>query len=106
MRRRCGRWRMPVNVFPTGVEYFRILPEMILTIAGVIVMFLEAVFTTEDQRKIFGPFSVVALLAALVASISAAGDPGAAFSNMLIIDGFASFFRVLVSGVGGLAGLR
>src|SRR5579872_5580461 len=94
---------MPANVFPTGVEYFRILPEMILTIAGVIVMFMEAVFTNEEQRKIFAPFSIIALLAALVASISAAGDPGAAFSNMLIIDGFASFFRVLVIGIGVIA---
>ncbi len=65
-RQRCGRWRMPANLFPTGVEYFRILPEMILTIAGVLVMFMEAVFTNDHQRKIFGPFSIVALLAALV----------------------------------------
>src|SRR5258706_10725290 len=98
-----GRWRMPVNVFPTGVEYFRILPEMILTIAGVIVMFMEAVFTNDDQRKIFGPFSIVALLAALVASLSASGEPGAAFSNMLVIDGFASFFRALVIAIGVIA---
>src|SRR5882724_11028558 len=94
---------MPVNLFPTGVEYFRILPEMILTIAGVLVMFMEAVFTNDDQRKIFGPFSIVSLLAALVASLSASGDPGAAFSNMLIIDGFASFFRALVIGIGVIA---
>src|ERR1700719_90878 len=94
---------MPVNVFPTGVEYFRILPEMILTIAGVLVMFMEAVFTNDDQRKIFGPFSIVALLAALAASLSASGDPGAAFSNMLIIDGFASFFRALVIAIGVIA---
>src|SRR5579863_29478 len=94
---------MPANLFPTGVEYVRILPEMILTIAGVLVMFMEAVFTNDNRRKIFGPFSIVALLAALAASISAAGDPGAAFSNMLIIDGFASFFRVLVIGIGVIA---
>src|ERR1700722_97217 len=94
---------MPVNMFPAGVEYFRILPEIILTIAGVIVMFMEAVFTNDDQRKIFGPFSIVALLAALVASIAASGEPGAAFTNMLIIDGFASFFRVLVIGIGVVA---
>ena len=37
----------------------------------------------------------IALLAALAASLSASGVPGAAFSNMLIIDGFASFFRAL-----------
>src|SRR5580704_13457869 len=94
---------MPANLFPTGVEYFRILPEMILTIAGVLVMFMEAVFTNDGQRKIYGPFSIVALLAALVASLSASGEPGAAFSNMLIIDGFASFFRALVIAIGVIA---
>ena len=31
------------------------------------------------------------------------GDPGPAFQNMLIVDGFATFFRVLVIGVGMLA---
>src|SRR5579862_3586139 len=94
---------MPADLFPTGVEYFRILPEMILTIAGVLVMFMEAVFTNDSQRKIYGPFSIVALLAALVASLSASGDPGAAFSNLLIIDGFASFFRSLVIAIGVIA---
>src|ERR1019366_9745548 len=97
------RWPMPANVFPTSAEYFRILPEIILSIAGVLIMLLEAVFTKDEQRKIFGPLSVVALIAALVASIAAAGDPGAAFSGMLIIDGFASFFRVLVAGIGIVA---
>ena len=94
---------MPVNVFPTGAEYFRFLPEIILSVAGVIIMFLEAVFTRDEQKRIFPAFSIVALVAALLASIAAAGDPGSAFSNMLIIDGFGSFFRVLVLGVGILA---
>src|ERR1700722_10315809 len=94
---------MPANLFPTGAEYYRILPEMILTIAGVLVMFMEAIFTNDGQRKIFGPFSIVALLAALVASLSASGEPGAAFSGMLIIDGFASFFRALVIAIGVIA---
>ena len=63
---------MPANALPTGVEYFRILPEIILTLAGVLIMLLEAVFNNDDQRKIFGPLSIAALLAALVASIAAA----------------------------------
>jgi NADH-quinone oxidoreductase subunit N len=93
---------MPVNAFPTSAEYFRILPEIILTITGVLIVFLEAI-RREDQKKAFGPLAIVGLAAALVASVSAASDPGAAFSNMLIIDGFASFFRFLVIGVGLLA---
>ena len=57
----------------------------------------------EDQKKIFGPLTIVGLAAALGASISAGGDPGGAFHNMLMVDGFATFFRVLVIGVGLLA---
>src|SRR6202142_2988395 len=91
---------MPANAFPTSAEYFRILPEIILSLAGVLIMLLEAMFTKDEQKKIFGPLSIVALLAAMGAAIAAAGDPGAAFSGMLIIDGFASFFRVLAAGVG------
>jgi NADH-quinone oxidoreductase subunit N len=94
---------MPANAFPTSAEYFRVLPEIILSLAGVLIMLLEAVFTRDEQKKIFGPLSIVALIAAMVAAIAAAGDPGAAFSGMLIIDGFASFFRVLVAGIGIVA---
>ncbi|MEQ1885311.1 MAG: NADH-quinone oxidoreductase subunit N [Bryobacteraceae bacterium] len=92
---------MPVSL-PTSAEYFRFLPEIILTIAGVLIMFLEAVLD-EDRKSIFGPFSLVALALSMGAAIAASSDPGTAFSNMLIIDGFGSFFRVLVLVVGILA---
>src|SRR5271169_3069168 len=87
---------------PTGAEYFRILPEIILTLAGTFIMFLEAVLK-GTQKRIFASVSVIALIAALVAAIAADSDPGAAFHNMLIVDGFATFFRVLVIAVGLLA---
>ena len=88
---------------PTGVDYFRFLPEIILTIAGVLIMFLEAVFERDEQKRVFAPLSVIALICALVAAVSVGGDPGPAFSNMLVIDGFGTFFRVLVIGIGILA---
>ena len=94
---------MPANALPTSAEYFRILPEIILSLAGVLIMLLEAMFTRDEQKKIFAPLSVVALLAAMAAAMAAAGDPGAAFSGMLVIDGFASFFRVLVAAIGIVA---
>ena len=93
---------MPADAFPSGVEYVRILPEIILTLAGVLIMFLEAV-VSEDQKKMFGPLTIVGLAAALGGAISAGSDPGAAFHNMLVVDGFATFFRVLVIAVGLLA---
>jgi NADH-quinone oxidoreductase subunit N len=87
---------------PTGSDYVRILPEIILTIFGTLIMFLEALLS-ERQKKMFGPISVLGLAAALVGAIVANSDPGAAFSNMLMVDSFATFFRVLVIGVGLVA---
>jgi NADH-quinone oxidoreductase subunit N len=93
---------MIVNYLPTSAEYVRILPEIILTLVGVLIMFLETV-TTEKQKSIFAPLAILGLLGALAGAFAAYGDPGAAFQNMLIVDGFATFFRVLVIGVGLLA---
>lgn len=93
---------MPDNFLPTGSEYLRILPEIILTIVGTLIMFLEAVLT-ESQKRIFASLAVAGLTAALIGAIASYSDPGPAFHNMLMIDGFATFFRVLVIGVGLLA---
>lgn len=87
---------------PTSVEYFRFLPETILTIAGLLIMMMEA-FRKEDDRRPYVAVSLITLVIALGATMAAAGDPGPAFSNMLSVDAFASFFRVLVIGVGILA---
>jgi NADH-quinone oxidoreductase subunit N len=93
---------MPVSALPASVEYFRVLPEIILTLFGTLIMFLEAVLG-EDQKRVLGPLSIVGLAAALWGAIAANSDPGPAFHNMLIVDGFATFFRVLEMGVGLLA---
>ena len=93
---------MPVSALPTSAEYFRVLPEIVLTLCGTLIMFLEAVLS-EDQKRVLGPLSIIGLAAALWGAIAAHSDPGPAFHNMLIVDGFATFFRVLVITVGLLA---
>jgi NADH-quinone oxidoreductase subunit N len=62
-------------------------------------MLLEAVLSRKWQRS-FGHISLVALAAAMVAALYAYDSPGPAFSGMLVVDGFSTFFRVLVTGVG------
>jgi len=93
---------VPADFLPTSADYLRVLPEIILTLFGTFIMFLEAVLR-DSQKRIFAPLAVTGLAAALVASIAAYGDPGTAFHQMLIVDGFATFFRVLVMAVGLLA---
>ena len=90
---------MPVNFAPAGIEYVRFLPEIILIVAGALLMVLDVVLR-KQAREIYGHLSIVALLAAMIAAIMANASPGVAFSGMLVVDGFATFFRVLVIGVG------
>ena len=93
---------MPVNFMPTGTDYFRILPEIIMTIGGTLIMLIEG-WLGENKKRNLSAFTFVVFAAALVAAIAANGSPGLSFSNMLIVDGFATFFRVLVIGVGILS---
>lgn len=90
---------MPTNFIPTGVEYLRILPELILTIAGVLLMVMEGARGTREMKAI-PALTFVALLASLAACFVAWGSAGPAFQGMVIVDGFATFFRVLVIVVG------
>src|SRR5215210_2851080 len=93
---------MAANFIPSAVEYFRIMPELILTIAATLIMLLEGIFG-ERNKGIYPKLTGFALLAALWGAVVAYSNPGPAFQSMLIIDAFATFFRVLVIIVGILS---
>jgi NADH-quinone oxidoreductase subunit N len=84
---------------PSAAEMQRFLPEIILTTVATLLMVLEAVLSRRWQRA-FGHISILALAGAIAAAIFSYDAPGAAFSGMLMVDGFATFFRVLVMAVG------
>ena len=90
---------MPANFVPSGDDLLRFAPETILTIAGTLLMILDPLFAKKFP-KLFGHLSIVALVVALFGTAAAYSVPGAAFSNLLIVDGFATFFRVLVIVIG------
>jgi NADH-quinone oxidoreductase subunit N len=85
------------NFLPTNVDYARFLPELILTLAGVLIMFLEAL-RPEGRRTNAGLVAILALVLALPAALMSSSGP--AFQGMLVIDGMATFFRTLVIVVG------
>jgi NADH-quinone oxidoreductase subunit N len=87
---------------PTSAEYLRFLPEIILTIVGTLLMVMDAI-NERRGSSLYGNISIAALIAAGIASVVAFDNGGPAFSNMLLVDGFATFFRLLVIGVGILA---
>ena len=80
-------------------DLIRFLPETILTAVGTLLMVLDPVLHKRSSHA-FGHLSILGLLAALGASVYAWGLPGPAFGGMLVVDGFATFFRVLVIVVG------
>lgn len=92
---------MQGSLLPTAADSIRILPEIILTVAGTIVMLLAPKF--EGRRGITSTVALLGMAGALVGTVIAHMNPGPAFNGMLQIDGFATFFRVLVIAVGILA---
>lgn len=93
---------MPVNVMPSANDVLRFLPETILTVAGTLLMVLDPLFSRKMPR-LFGDLSIVSLIAAIFAAIAANGAPGVAFSNLLVVDSFGTYFRILVMAIGILA---
>ncbi len=92
---------MPVDFQPLPVEYIRVLPEIVLIVFGTLLMVLEAL-AGDGHRKNLGGVAMVGIAAALSGAIVAHSVHGPAFRDMLIVDGFATFFRVLVLVVGFL----
>src|ERR1700693_6017399 len=90
---------MPANFAPAAVDYLRFLPEILLIVAGTLIMVMEALLG-GNKRNAFSSVTLIGFIAALVAAVAANNYPGLSFSNMLIVDGFASSFRVLVIAVG------
>jgi NADH-quinone oxidoreductase subunit N len=90
---------MPVSPVFSPQDALRFLPEIILTVMGTLLMVLDPV-VHKRSSNVFGHISLVALLMALAGSVYAYGIAGPAFGGMLIVDGFATFFRVLAITVG------
>ena len=90
---------MPANQIANSTDLLRFLPETILTIAATMLMVLDAVLNRRGS-KIFGHLSLAALVAAIGGAVLAYRSAGPAFGGMLAVDGFATFFRVLVLVVG------
>src|SRR6202165_2718329 len=89
------RWRVPVSNFVNWGDLVRFLPEIILSVMGTFLMVLDGLLQKRSSTA-FGTISVLSLIAALVGSVYAYGQAGPAFGGLLIVDGFATFFRVLV----------
>ena len=92
---------MPVSLTPSFSpdDLVRFLPETILTVAGTLLMILDPLFAKRSP-KLFGHLSILSLILAMFGAVQANGTPGLGFSNLLVVDGFGTYFRLLVLGIG------
>jgi NADH-quinone oxidoreductase subunit N len=81
-------------------QLLRILPEVILTVTGVLIMLADPLLPKENSRKSLGWLAVVGTLFALFASFQQLTvTPGTAFYNTVQTDAFSGFFHVLIASI-------
>ena len=82
-------------MIPT-VDYIRILPELVLSIFGIVVMLVDPLIPTHNSKKPLGILALVGVLAGLAATACQAGCFGDAFYHMVRVDAFSVFFHVVI----------
>ena len=81
-------------------DIFRILPEVVLTLTGVLVMLLDAALPKATLRRPLGWVAAFGVMAALWASLWQLGlSPGTGFYGTVQSDAFSVFFHVLICGI-------
>src|SRR5580692_4326491 len=84
------------QVLPQSADYVRILPEIVLSIFGIIIMLMEPLLDERTGQRVLGRIAFGGTLAGIAATWFMAQSPGTAFWNMVQVDGFSVFFHVLV----------
>jgi NADH-quinone oxidoreductase subunit N len=87
------------QVIPQAADYVRILPEIVLSIFGMLVMMLDPLMDERRSQRTLGIIALVGSLAALAATLFQAQYPGLGFWNMVRVDSFSVFFHFLVAAV-------
>ena len=90
---------------PRSADYISILPEIVLSVFGMVIMLLDPVMDERRSQRTLGAIALVGAIAALAATvfqghfISHTGFAGYAFWNMVKVDAFSIFFHFVVAAV-------
>ncbi len=84
-------------MIPAPTDYLRILPELLLTAFGVLVMVLDPLLPEENDRRSIGILALIGAVAAVAASFFMSQYQGSAFSGTVRVDGFSVFFHVVIT---------
>ncbi len=92
---------------PQVADYIRILPELVLSVFGMLIMVLDPLLDRPNEKdksqrssaKTLGMVALLGSLCALAATYIQAHSPGEAFSHMVRVDHFSVFFHVVILGI-------
>ncbi len=82
-------------MIPT-VDYIRILPELVLTVVGMMIMVADPVLSPKQGNRILGFIALGGVVAGLMAVVIQSENYGSAFSSMIRVDTFSVFFHFVV----------
>jgi NADH-quinone oxidoreductase subunit N len=84
------------QTLPQGIEYVRILPEIVLSLFGMAVMVLDPLVDERASQKLLGLIALGGSVAAIAATLYQSLYPGVGFWGMVKVDSFSIFFHFLV----------
>ena len=90
------------QVLPQSADYVRILPEIVLSLFGIVVMVMEPLLDESTGQRVLGLIAFVGAVAGSGATWFMAQAPGSAFWSMVQVDGFSVFFHVLVTAIAAI----
>ena len=82
-------------MIPT-VDYIRILPELVLSVFGILIMLVDPTLPPKGNKKTVGVIGLVGVLAGLAATVIQAQNYGDAFFGMVRVDTFSVFFHFVI----------
>jgi NADH-quinone oxidoreductase subunit N len=87
------------QTLPQGIEYVRILPEIVLSLFGMAVMVLDPLVDDHASQRLLGLIALAGSVAAIAATLYQSQYPGVGFWGMVKVDSFSIFFHFLVTAI-------
>jgi NADH-quinone oxidoreductase subunit N len=91
------------QTLPQGAEYIRILPEIVLSLFGMLIMVLDPLVDERKSQKLLGILGLAGALSAIGATFYMSQYPGFGFWGMVKIDSFSIFFHFLITAIAAVA---